>query len=79
VDAFSEPGLICFAYGKSWPATYPETNAVRIRFVAGYGAAADVPCEIKHAILLKVADLYEYRGGDEGMDRATNEAVESLL
>ena len=38
VDAFSEPGLICHAYGKSWPVTYPENNAVQIRFVAGGGS-----------------------------------------
>ena len=43
VDVFSEPGLICRAYGKSCPATYPEINSAQIRFVAGYGAAANVP------------------------------------
>jgi uncharacterized phiE125 gp8 family phage protein len=79
VDAFSEPGLICYAYGKSWPTNYPEINSVQIRFVAGYGAAADVPPEIKQSILLKVADLYEHRGGDEGIDRNISEAIESLL
>jgi uncharacterized phiE125 gp8 family phage protein len=79
VDAFSEPGLICRAYGKSWPTTYPEINSVQIRFVAGYGTAADVPQEVKHAILLKVADLYEHRGGDEGFDKNISEAIESLL
>ncbi len=79
VDPFSEPGLICLAYGKSWPATYSEINSVQIRFVAGYGTAADVPQEVKHAILLRVADLYEHRGGDEGFDKNINEAIESLL
>jgi uncharacterized phiE125 gp8 family phage protein len=79
VDAFGEPGLICLAYGKSWPATYPEKNSVQIRFVAGYGTAADVLQEIKQAILMKVADLYEHRGGDEGVDKNINDAVESLL
>jgi len=79
VDAFSEPGLICCAYGKSWPATYPEANSVQIKFVAGYGAAADIPPEIKQSILLKIADLYEHRGGDEGIDKSINEAIESLL
>jgi uncharacterized phiE125 gp8 family phage protein len=78
-DAFSEPGLICPAYGKSWPMTYSEINSVQIRFRAGYGTAADVPQEVKHAILLKVADLYEHRGGDEGIDKNINEAIESLL
>jgi uncharacterized phiE125 gp8 family phage protein len=60
-------------------ATYPEAKTIQILFVAGYGAAADVPCEIKHVILLKVADLYEHRGGDEGMDKNINEAIENLL
>jgi uncharacterized phiE125 gp8 family phage protein len=79
VDVFSEPGLICRAYGNSWPATYPEINSVQIRFIAGYGTAVDVPQEVKHAILLKVADLYEHRGGDEGIDKNINDAIESLL
>jgi uncharacterized phiE125 gp8 family phage protein len=79
VDAFSEPGLIFCAYGKSWPSTYPEVNAVQVRFVAGYGAAVDIPPEVKQAILLKVADLYEHRGGDEGIDKNINDAIESLL
>jgi hypothetical protein len=34
---------------------------------------------VKHAILLKVADLYEHPGGDEGIDKNINEAIESLL
>ena len=79
VDPYSEPGLIFRAYGKSWPATYPEANSVQIKFVAGYGAAADIPPEIKQSILLKIADLYEHRGGDEGIDKSINEAIESLL
>lgn len=79
MDPYSEPGLIFRAYGKSWPATYPEVNSVQIRFVAGHGDAADIPPEVKHAILLKIADLYEHRGGDEGVDKNINEAIESLL
>jgi uncharacterized phiE125 gp8 family phage protein len=78
VNAFSEPGLIFFAYGNSWPATYPEANAVQIRLVAGYGLADDVPKEVKQAILLKIADLYENRG-DRQAGKAMEEAVESLL
>jgi uncharacterized phiE125 gp8 family phage protein len=52
---------------------------VQIRFIAGFGTAADVPQEIKHAILLKVADLYEHRGSDEGIDKNINNAIERLL
>jgi uncharacterized phiE125 gp8 family phage protein len=79
VDAFSELGLVCRANGKPWPTTYPEINAVQIRFVAGHETAAEIPPEVKHAILLKVADLYEHRGGDEGIDKNIKEAIESLL
>ncbi len=78
VDAYSEPAPVFRAYGESWPSTYPEANAVQIRFVAGYGAASDVPSEIKQAILLKIADLYENRG-DEQSGKRMEEAVESLL
>ena len=38
-----------------------------------------MPPEVKYAILLKMADLYEHRGGDEGVDKVINDAVESLL
>ena len=50
VDDDSSPGLTVPAYGKSWPATRDEVNAVRVRYVAGYGAAADVPEDIKTCI-----------------------------
>jgi hypothetical protein len=42
-------------------------------------AYSDYPSEVKHAILLKVADLYEHRGGDEGFDKNINDAIESIL
>lgn len=45
-------GRIRPAYGQTWPTARDETGAVRIRFVAGYGAAAAVPPPIKQAILL---------------------------
>lgn len=36
VDTVSEPGIITLAYGESWPSTYAEANAIRVRYVAGY-------------------------------------------
>jgi uncharacterized phiE125 gp8 family phage protein len=77
-DAYGEPGLIHLAYGNSWPATCPEPNSVQIRFVCGYGLAADVPEHIRNAILLKLADLYENRGNEQASKRM-EEAIESLL
>jgi uncharacterized phiE125 gp8 family phage protein len=62
VDDVSVPGRVLPAPGTSWPETEADrVNAVRVRFVAGYGAAADVPGPIKAAMLLLIGHLYEHR------------------
>lgn len=62
VDTDSEPGRVYEAYGQSWPSTRDIQNAVRCRFVAGYGdAATDVPAPIRHAIKILVSQWYEHR------------------
>lgn len=56
------PGRVELAYGESWPTVRRESNAVAIRFVAGYGAArGDVPATIRQGLLLLVGHLYENR------------------
>lgn len=58
VDAVSQPGWLLPA--SAWPTTFDAINAVRIRFRAGYldqgvsPAVANVPDDIKHAILFEV-------------------------
>ena len=59
VDDDSEPGLITPAYGETWPSTREQINAVRVRYVAGYGAAADVPAAIKTWIKMRAGTLYD--------------------
>lgn len=61
LDKDSEPGRLLPAYGKTWPATYPVANAVRVRYVCGYGAAADVPSSIKSWMLLAIGTMYAQR------------------
>ncbi len=62
VDTHSEPGRITRAYEKEWPYDVRAIeNAVVVTYVAGYGAPADVPERIKHAIRLMVAHWYEHR------------------
>ena len=61
VDALSEPGRIAPAFGKTWPATRNQINAVEITFVAGYGVREVVPEGIKLAISALVAFWYEHR------------------
>ncbi|MCK9504702.1 MAG: head-tail connector protein [Porticoccaceae bacterium] len=57
----NEPALIVEAYGKTWPTTRDELNAVRVRYVVGYASAADVPGPVKAALLLMIGHLYENR------------------
>jgi len=40
-----EPGEIHLAYGKSWPSTRAEHNAVRVRYRAGFAEASGSPPE----------------------------------
>jgi len=66
VDVASQPGVISLAYGASWPVTRDQRNAVTIRFVAGYGAAAAVPAPIKDGIKMQV-DAKFYQRGEQSL------------
>ena len=65
-------------YGGQWPATLAEAQAVVIRFICGYADSADIPAEVKAAILLKLSDLYENRGDVPAGDRF-EAAMKALL
>ena len=61
VDAISQPARIAPAYSKYWPATREQNNAVKVRFVAGYGAAAAVPACVRNWMLMRISTLWENR------------------
>jgi uncharacterized phiE125 gp8 family phage protein len=63
VDTDSLPGRVTLAYGASWPsASLHPKNPIRIRFVAGYGAAgSNVPQTIKQAMYYYISQLFEFR------------------
>ena len=63
VDTDTEPGRVVLKSGQTWPAvTLAAANGVRVRYVAGYGAAgSNVPQAIRQAILLVIGSLYENR------------------
>lgn len=61
VDTKSQPARITPAWGTVWPPTRMQNNAVKVRFVAGYGAAADVPDCIRHWMLLRIRTMWESR------------------
>lgn len=64
-DVTREPVLVYPAYGTLWPTLRDARGAVRIRYVTGYGAAADVPDSIKAGIRLLVGYLYKEREGEK--------------
>ena len=61
VDTSNEPGRVYLAYGQSWPSTRDIPKAITVTYVAGYGTSNSVPKDIKQAILMMIAHLYEHR------------------
>lgn len=64
-DTYSRRAVIELANGQTWPTALAQRNAVSIKYVAGYGAAgANVPADIRLAIMQIVADAYNNRQDD---------------
>lgn len=55
------PAKVVPVYGDIWPATRCQTNAVALRYQAGWPDAASVPDSIKAWIKLQVGAMYENR------------------
>ena len=73
-------GFVEPVYEKTWPIARKQSDAVTVRFVAGYGAAADVPQGLKQAILLLVGSMFENREGTQaGPAGIVPVAVKSLV
>jgi uncharacterized phiE125 gp8 family phage protein len=77
VDTASDPGWVVVDE-DGWPDTSDTANAVTIRFVAGYGAAASVPAPLRSAILLHVGDLFENRQIGAEKQLFVNDAYDRL-
>ena len=82
VDAVSRPARIEPAYGVVWPSSREQMNAVKVRFVAGYGAAPDVPECIKLWMKIRIKTLWDQRDQNVkqlGMPTFEQSFVDSLL
>ena len=81
LDTFRLSGWIVPDPDYSWPETRQHVNAVRVRYVAGYGpAASDVPAPIRQWILLRIGTLFEHRESvAAGVTVATVPYVDRLL
>lgn len=80
VDTASEPGFVVPAYGRAWPSTRRQINAVVVEYRAGYGIdAASIPRPIVAWVKLALADLYKVRGRSAEKPVLPQNFVDSLL
>lgn len=86
VDNTSEPARIFPGFGNKqtnngyWPSVLYIPNAVQIHFTAGYGDnSADVPANIRTAIMMAVSDFYENREPQKGDEEQLPRHVRALL
>lgn len=64
-----------------WPVTFEDTDlGVTVRFVCGYGGtSASVPENIRAAMLLRIGELYNFRGDGDAPARGPGAAIDRLL
>lgn len=78
LDANTLPGYIYETSTNTWPSTRDEENSVIIRFVAGYGAASDVPAELKYWIRAQASAAIQQQSHQVDMS-VTTQFVDGLL
>jgi uncharacterized phiE125 gp8 family phage protein len=62
LDAVSEPGRLVLDYNEDWPSNQLHNiNPISVQFVCGYPGSTAVPQQLKQAMKLIIADLYENR------------------
>lgn len=61
IDTYQRPGWVFPASASSWPAADSVVNAVKIRYVAGFGVDQVLPKSIVSAMKLLIAHWYEHR------------------
>ena len=64
---------------ESYPEVLVQPNAVKIIYIAGYGAASAVPETFKTVIKMRVAELFEHREANTTASRQPNEAMMAIL
>ena len=73
-------GFVELKEGQSWPSgLVAQSDAVRIQFVAGYGATSAVPLTIKSAALFIIGSMYENREATVDGAIGSNPIAEMLI
>ena len=76
VDTVSTPGYIVPAYGKAWPETREQINAVEVEYTAG---SATTPAALKAWMLLAVGEMYANREASSERPSVAHGFAERLL
>lgn len=63
LDTVSRPARLVLRQGRFFNPPGRKANGIRISFEAGY---AEVPAELKQALLITIADWFSKRGDDDG-------------
>lgn len=80
LDNISEPGYLVPAYGKGWPETKCQPNAVVVNYTAGYGAEpGNVPAPLRQWMLLAIGDMYSTRNASNEKPMVKHNFVDGLL
>lgn len=81
LSLYGDSRKVAPTYGNYWPSTQDIPDAVRVRYVAGYGQQGGAVCPkaIKAAILLMIGWLNENRGDSIQPDDIQPQAAKSLL
>lgn len=62
IDDYSPRTWLLRAAGYEWPSTYDAANAIKVRYVVGFGdAGTDVPEDIKTALLLAIGHWVRFQ------------------
>lgn len=72
-------GRLGLATNAEWPDTIDDGLAVTVTYLCGWTSAALVPAEIRQAVLMVAADLYDRRHASAEGAIAPNPAVAALL
>lgn len=77
----SPTGYILPERNETWPSSIKHggNENITVTYAAGYGAAAEVPADIKSAILLIVGDLFENREANSTQVLHANRTAQALL
>lgn len=66
VDVAGDVARICPVYGGSWPSTRLQNAAVTVTYTLGESSSANVPANLRTAVLLLAAHLYQNREAVSG-------------